>query len=383
MFPFILAVAFTLGVSAFCSVMEALILSTTPTEVESLKKKYPRCGRMLEDLKDGINETISTILTLNTVANTLGSILIGWITAREFGEAWVGVVAGGMTFGILIFAEIIPKNIGVAYRIPLQPYAVFPLAYMRIILRPVTWLTEGMVTRLLIQHNTGANPPEEEIMLLAERSEKGGHLTKNELNMIANALTLDNVRVSEILTPRTVVTAIDKNKTVKEVLNEFTNIPFARMPVYDESIDEIVGMVRRRDMLHALAGGEEEKTVDELKQEIHFIPETVTAAAALQTFLRTHQQLAVVVDEFGSVAGVVTMEDIMEHIIGREIFEKDDLAVDMRELARKKHQIAKQSRRARVPKDPAAASPASAPEETPPAGNAPRKRNPEPKPSPK
>ncbi len=119
------------------------------------------------------------------------------------------------------------------------------------------------------------------------------------------------------------------------------------MPVYRESIDEIVGQVRRRDMLHAIANGEEDLTVGELQQEIHFIPETVTAAAALQTFLRTHQQLAVVVDEFGSVAGVVTMEDIMEHIIGREIFEKDDMAVDMRELARARNQLAKQSRQPR------------------------------------
>ncbi len=365
MLAFTLAVVFTLGVSGFCSVMEALILSTTPTEIEALKKRYPRRGRMLENLKEGINETISTILTLNTVANTLGSILIGWISAREFGEAWVGVVAGAMTFGILIFSEIIPKNVGVAYRVPLQPYAVFPLTYMRVVMRPATWLTENLVTRVFIRPVPENNPPEEEIMLLAEKSEKGGHLTKSELNMIANALSLDDVRVSEIMTPRTVVTAIDRKNTVKEVLTEFTNIPFARMPVYDESIDNIVGMVRRRDMLHAIANGQDERMVDEMKQEIHFIPETVTAAAALQTFLRTHQQLAVVVDEFGSVAGVVTMEDIMEHIIGREIFEKDDLAVDMRELARKRNQIAKQSRRQQASREaPPPATSASGPATT-------------------
>ncbi len=348
MLSFILAVTFTLGVSAFCSVMEALILSTTPTEIEALKKRFPRRGQLLERLKEGINETISTILTVNTIANTLGSILIGWLTARHFGEAWVGLVAGGMTFGILVFAEIIPKNVGVAYRVPLQPYAVHPLYYLRLFFKPVNWLSELLVTTVVVRTNLEGNPPEEEIMLLAEKSEKGGHLSKSELNMIANALSLDNVRVSEIMTPRTVVTALNKTRTVKEVLQDFTNIPFARMPVYEETIDEIVGLVRRRDMLHAIASGEEEKTVDELKQEIHFIPETVTAAAALQTFLRTHQQLAMVVDEFGSVSGVVTMEDIMEHIIGREIFEKDDMAVDMRELARSRNLIEKQQRKVRA-----------------------------------
>ncbi len=356
MLPFILAVTFTLGVSAFCSVMEAMILSTTSTEIEALKKSRPRPGHLLETLKEGINETISTILTVNTVANTLGSILIGWITAREFGEVWVGVVAGGMTFGILVFAEIIPKNVGVAYRVRLQPVAVYPLYYLRLMMKPVTWLSEVLVSRVIIRRDLEANPPEEEIMLLAEKSEKGGHLTKSELNMIANALTLDNVRVSEIMTPRTVVTAIDSSKTVKEVLEIFTNIPFARMPVYRETIDEIVGMVRRRDMLHAIANGEDDKTVDELKEGVHFIPETVTAAAALQTFLRTHQQLAVVVDEFGSVAGVVTMEDIMEQIIGREIFEKDDLAIDMRELARARHRLEKEQRQVRSNDKPSASS---------------------------
>ncbi len=342
---FILAIVFTLGVSALCSTLEAMILSTTTVEIEALKKKSPRKGLLLERLKLRLDETISTILTLNTLANTLGATLVGGLAMSIFGQQWLAVVSGVLSLAILIFSEIIPKNVGVAYRVPLQGSMVYVLQVMVAALRPVTYFS-SMLVRALIRGTPKVSDSDEEILLLAQKGAKEGNLTKNEMDMIANALTLDNIRVSEIMTPRTVVTAIDQTLTVGEVFRQFKNIPFGRMPVFAESIDEIVGLVRRRDLLQAVANGEEDKLVRDLKHEVHFIPETVTAAAALQIFLKTHQQLAVVVDEFGSVAGVVTMEDIMEHIIGREIFEKDDLAIDMRELARaralmmkKRHQV--------------------------------------------
>ncbi len=339
-FPFILAILFTLGVSGICSVMEAVILSTTTAEVEAFKKKAPKQGVLLERLKTRMEETISTILTLNTIANTLGATLVGGLAMRLFGSHWLAFVSGALSLAILVFSEIIPKNAGVLYRVTLFPVLVYPLQGMVAVLRPLTY-----VSNLLVRGILGKKPTEsdsdEEILLLAEKGAKDGRLTQNEMDMISNALSLDNIRVSEIMTPRTVVTAIDQNLTVGEVFRQHPNIPFGRMPVYSESIDEIVGLVRRRDLLQTMAHGDEERLVRDLRQEVHFIPETVTAAAALQIFLKTHQQLAVVVDEFGSVAGVVTMEDIMEHIIGREIFEKDDLAIDMRELARARHLMAK------------------------------------------
>jgi len=335
-----LAILFTLGVSAFCSVMEAMILSTTTAEVEALKKKHPRKGQLLERFKLKIEETISTILTLNTIANTLGATLVGGLAMTLFGNQWLALISGILSLAILIFSEIIPKNIGVAYRVPMQGALVYPLYGMVAALRPVTYLS-NLLVRYLVRGKPAEGYSDEELLLLAQKGAKDGRLTKNEMDMIANALTLDNIRVSEIMTPRTVVTALEQNLTVGEVFRQFRNIPFGRMPVYADSIDEVVGLVRRRDLLQAVANGEENKLVRDLKQEVHFIPETVTAAAALQIFLKTHQQLAVVVDEFGSVAGVVTMEDIMEHIIGREIFEKDDMAIDMRELARARNLMMK------------------------------------------
>jgi CBS domain containing-hemolysin-like protein len=331
---FALALTLTLGVSFFCSLAEAMILSTTVAEIEALKKRSRRRGDALEKLKVEIGDTISTILTLNTVANTLGATIVGGLAAKIFGEAWLGVVSGLLTLAVLIFSEVIPKNLGVIYRVALQPHVVVPLMTARRLLYPVTYLCNLSVRLVTKNKPVEAASSEEEIILLAERSAKEGTLTPAESRMIVNALSLDDVRVSEIMTPRIVVTALDRSATVADVFQQYKNIPFARIPVYRDQLDHVVGLVRRRDLLKAKANDQDAATVGSLAQEVHFIPETVSAAAALQMCLKTHQQLLVVVDEFGSVAGVVTMEDIMEHIIGREIFEKDDVAVDMRELAR-------------------------------------------------
>ncbi len=343
---FVLAIIFTLGVSAICSVIEAMILSTTTAEVEALKKKAPGKGLLLEGFKTRIDETISTVLTLNTIANTLGATLVGGLAIVLFGNEWLAIVSVALAFAILVFAEILPKNIGVVYRVPLQPVMIYPLKVMVAVLRPFT-IVSSFLVRLVLGKRPSTGDSDEEIRLLAQKGAQEGQLTRNEMDMISNALSLDDIRVSEIMTPRTVVTALDCDETVGDVLRQYPNIPFARMPTYEESIDNIVGLVRRRDLLQAMAMGEETKRVRELQEEIHFIPATVTAAAALQVFLRTHQQLAVVVDEFGSVAGVITMEDIMEHILGREIFEKDDMAIDMRELARARHLMAKKHQQTR------------------------------------
>lgn len=333
MFWFAFAIILTLAVSFVCSLMEALILSTTVSEVESLKKTLPRRGLILEQLKQGLEETISTILTLNTIANTLGSITVGALAVQLFGQAILGVLSGFMTLAILFFAEVIPKNLGVVYRRTLQPHVVYPLLWMRNALRPITYFC-NLLVRWVIKHPPEKTDSDEEIILLAERGAQDGSLSKSESSIIANALSLDEIRVSEIMTPRAVVTALKRMDTVGEVFDAFPNIPFARIPVFHESLDDIVGMVRRRDLLKAVANDLEHDLIGAHMHEVHFIPETATAAQALQEFLKTHQQLLVAVDEFGSTAGVLTMEDVMEHLLGREIFEKDDMAVDMRELAR-------------------------------------------------
>jgi CBS domain containing-hemolysin-like protein len=242
-----------------------------------------------------------------------------------------------LTLAVLVFSEVLPKSLGVAYRKTLQPHVVYPIWWMRRALVPITYLC-NMVVRLFIRNVPEIQHSEEEILLLAERGAQQGTLTKSESNIITNALSLDNVRVSTLMTPRTVITALRRDATITDVFRELPSVPFGRMPVYGRNIDDIVGLVRRRDLLKAKANDQDAYTVAQLLTEAHFIPETVAVAQALHLCLKVHTKMLIVVDEFGATAGVLTMEDIIEHILGREIFEKDDVAVDMRELARSQQQ---------------------------------------------
>jgi CBS domain containing-hemolysin-like protein len=331
------AIAVTLTVSFVCSLFEALVLSTTVAEIEALKKKSARRGQRLEQIKVELDETISAILTLNTIANGLGSIVIGALGAHLLGDRMLAVVT--VIFGtvLLVGAEVLPKNIGVVYRRALQPYVVYPLWWMRKVLTPITWAC-NVVVRFIVPQGKHNHRSDEEIILLAEHGARHGTLSQSESSIIANALSLDDVRVSQLMTPRTVVTALRRSATVGEVFREYPNLPFGRMPVYGRNLDDIVGLVRRRDLLKAKANDQDLALVETLMHEAQFIPETATAANALQLCMKVHQQILIVVDEFGATAGVVTMEDLMEHLLGGEIFEKDDVAVDMRELARAKLQ---------------------------------------------
>jgi CBS domain containing-hemolysin-like protein len=350
----VVAILLTLALSFVCSLFEALVLSTTVAEVEGLKKSMPRRGQRLETIKFEIEETISAILTLNTVANAFGSIVIGAIGAHLFGDRRLVVLTAVFGTLLLIAGEVLPKNIGVVYRRTLLPYVIFPLWWMRRILRPFTWVANTIV-RSMVRPKGADHASQEEIILLAERGARHGTLTKNESNLIANALSLDDIRVSELMTPRTVVTALRKDATVADVFRDFPNLPFGRLPVHGRNLDDIVGLVRRRDLLKAKANDQDAATVETLMIEAQFIPDTATAAQALQVCLKSHQKLLLVVDEFGATAGVVTIEDLMEHLIGGEIFEKDDVAIDMREFARAK-QRQRRAARARRTAEPEAPS---------------------------
>ena len=343
---FILAVAFTIGISAICSILEAMVLSTTTAEIESLKKKYPNRGTKLEHYKLELEETSSAILSLNTIANTLGATIVGGLAVKIWPEDAniLFKISSVMAIAILFFSEIIPKNVGVLYRPALQPMLVYPLGLVRALMAPLSGIVAFLV-RLLLKPAQAATNDEEEILLLAEKGAKEGTLTLNKHEMISNALSLDDVLVSEIMTPRTVVYSINDQQTIRSLIEKENNLPFARIPVYREQIDNITGIVRRRDILGAKAKNKDQLYLSELASEPLFIPDNATAEAALQTFLKNNQQLAITVDEFGTMSGVIAMEDIIEHIIGQEIFEDDDPAIDMRELARRQQYAIKRKNR--------------------------------------
>ena len=329
----IISILGTLLVSALCSLLEAMILSTTPTDIERLKKKNPALGAQLEVIREDIEDTISSVLTLNTLANTLGAVLVGGLATQIFGEVWLGVISAAMALGILVFSEIIPKNVGVHYRRSVQPLAVPLLGFIRAALRPFTFLSNKLLEALLGEHREEEGEASSEILLMAEKGAEEGELDREEVNLISNALSLASVKVQKLMTPRTVVTTVPPDEKLRDVLARMRTIRFGRMPVTRPSRDEVLGVVRRRDILHSIASGEGDKLVRELMVEPVFFPELASAAAALETLLDGHQQMGIVVDEFGSFAGVITIEDIVEYLIGKEIYEKDDVAVDMRQLA--------------------------------------------------
>lgn len=332
----VVAIGFTLGVSALCSLLEAFILSTTSAEVEALKKTHAKAGALLERFKDGIDETSSAILTLNTIANTAGATVVGALAAEVLESRWLGVLSAGMVLGILFFSEIIPKNMGVVYRRPLQVYLVYPLSVIRFTMKPLTFFARKMLRVILSQEQPTEEEQEEEIRLLAERSAQTGALSDDERDLISNALSLDDISVESIMTPRTVVHFLRHDFTVEDVCKDHKNLPFARFPIFGETLDDIHGVVRRRDILQEFGEGRGDRTLEDLKGDALFIPETASGLQALQQFMKKHAQMGVVVDEYGSTAGVITMEDIVEHLIGGEIYEDSDLAVDMRELAKKR-----------------------------------------------
>ncbi len=328
---FLLAVFFTLGVSALCSVLESMILSVNALDVEEIGRRHAKVAKLIEQMRHELDSTISSILTLNTVANTLGAILIGGLATELFGDIWLGVISGGMTVAILIFSEILPKNVGVSYRRQLFPTLIYALVGIRKIAMPLTTVSTWVVRLVIKPPKTGVS--EKEITLLAERGAREGTLAGGELQLIQSSLSLKDARISEIMTPRKVVTRVSSDDTTGEVLGRFRTIPFARLPVFCDTDENIIGIVRRRDILQAVAEGRRQERMDQMHRSALFVPEVGTVAKALEQLIENHQQLAIVSDEFGGFAGVVTLEDIFEYLIGREFYEPDDRAVDMRALA--------------------------------------------------
>jgi CBS domain containing-hemolysin-like protein len=337
----VIAVVLTIGVSALCSILEAMVLSLTTAEIENFKKQSPQRGKLIEKYRNELEETSSAILSLNTIANTLGATLAGGLAEKTFGDGSNSILlfAGGMTLGILFFSEILPKNLTVIYRADMIGFLVLPLLVVRLLMSPFSKICKFTMKAMVPSKEKSIEEDEEEIILLARKGAKEGTLSEDESDWVTNALRLDGVKVSEIMTPRTVMLALEENTSVQKVFDQYPNVPFARIPVYADNIDHITGIVRRRDLHNAMVEEKANTLLKDLAYQPLFIPENASADKALRLLLAEHAQLSVSVDEFGSVAGVLAMEDIIESILGQEIFEHDDLAVDMRELAKRKHVV--------------------------------------------
>lgn len=333
MLALIITVLVSTGISALCSTAEAMLYSVQWTHIEQLRERGSRAGEMLFQMRSNIEQPITAVLTLNTVANTAGASIAGALAAAALGEANMPFFAAAFTVLILICGEILPKTLGVAYAAPLSGVLVYYLRALIFVLKPITW-AGGMITRLITPKKKGPEATEDDIRILARLSRQSGVIQPYEETAIRNILALDQKRVHDVMTPRTVVFSLPAATTVEEAYNNTNFWHFSRVPVYEEDNEDIVGMVLRREVARHKDKDKAGVTLGEIMQPIHFVQESQTLDKVLSDFLELHQHLFAVLDEYGGLAGVISLEDVLEEILGREIVDESDVVADMREAAR-------------------------------------------------
>ncbi len=332
----ILAVSVAIIVSALCSVAEAALYSIPQSQVEVLARSGRLSGRMLAALRREIARPITAILTLNTVANTMGAAVAGAAAAAVLGERLLPLFSLGFTLAILFFSEIIPKTVGVAHSRTIAPLIAVPLAGLVRLLTPLIALCQ-IVTRFVSSQNESNLVSTDEITALASLSRRSGIIDLQQEKIIRNIVQLRGKSVRQAMTPRTVVCSLDQHMTVGAAMSirqEWDR--HSRIPVYDQGVDDIVGMVMGKEILLLAADDRPEETLAAITKPIHFVPETASLYTVLMEFFERHQHLFAVVDEYGSFTGLLSLEDVIEEIVGREIVDESDKTVDLRSLARQR-----------------------------------------------
>ncbi|WP_461210764.1 hemolysin family protein [Desulfocurvus sp. DL9XJH121] len=337
MLDLILAVGLAVGVSAFCSVAEAVLYSVPWSRIEQLRKEGKASGNILYALRTDVEKPIAAILSLNTIANTAGAAIAGAAAARLFGQDALGVFTVAFTVVILVFSEILPKTMGVMYTRGLAPFLAQPMRALVWVLSPLVALL-GLVSGLVQRKKGAPHHTEEDITALATMTRRSGVLKPYEEMAIKGVLGLDRKVVREIMTPRTVVFSLPADLTVARSRAEHDIWHHSRVPVYDEDPEEIVGIVYRRDVLRALADDRDDVRMADLMKPVKFVLDSLTLDKVLITFLESRMHLFVVLDEWGGVAGVVSLEDVLEEILGKEIMDETDEVADLRALAREQRE---------------------------------------------
>lgn len=330
-----LAVGLALIISATCSLTETVLYSVSWAHIEKLRKKGDSAGSTLFDMRANIDKPIAAVLTLNTVANTAGSAIAGAAFTTVFGTEHMWAFALAFTLLILAFGEIVPKTMGVVYANPLSTVLVRPLAVIVKLLSPVVWLT-GLLTRLITSSSTGPQVSEDDIRAVTSLSRQAGRIQPFEERTIRNILSLDQKRVRDIMTPRTVVFSLPADMSIGEAYQLPELWHFSRIPIYGENNEDLVGIVSRRILGQRSAAGEVAPLLGDIMTPLQFVPESHTLDKLLQEFLDSRIHLFAVLDEYGGLAGVVSLEDVVEEVLGREIMDESDNVADLRELARQR-----------------------------------------------
>lgn len=341
-FFFLVSITF----SFLCSVWEAVLLSITPAYAELELQKGTKVGHLLQSFKQKISRPLSAILTLNTIAHTVGAMGVGaqaeaiWSSSAGLSIPFINVTIGAnavvgvvMTLAILILSEIIPKTIGANYWKALTPFTVKSLNFIIIALYPLVYLCE-LITTKLKKEKTGFSRVD--FSATAKLSQKDGALKQSEYRIIDNLLRFSTILAKDVMTPRTVVIAAEENMTIQAFYEKHPNLRFSRIPIYDKSKDNINGFFMKDDMLSNIIQKNGDAPLKSIIREIMIINDTFPIPELFNKFMEKREHVALIVDEFGGMSGIVTMEDVIETLLGLEIMDEFDNTDDMQALARKK-----------------------------------------------
>lgn len=327
--------ALSVGVSALCSLMEATIYAVPVAYVKNFEQRGSWAGRKLAHYKEKIAKPIAAILILNTVANSGGAAVAGALVIETYGESATASFTALFVLVVLYFSEIIPKQIGVSHAKALAPVLVYPLHFIVVVLSPAI-LVVNFFSALFEKESNVVSP--EEVTSLAQLGGEEGSLDSLEAQVIKNVVGLDSVLVRDILTPRVVVSRVDEEATVASLEETILDWRHSRIPVYNSNDpDHVTSYVLQRDLNRFLLTGDRSKKVGELSRPLLIVPESTTADKVLAQFFTAGEHIAGVVNEHGGFAGIVTMEDVVEEIIGAEIMDEYDKVEDLRKYARTRY----------------------------------------------
>jgi CBS domain containing-hemolysin-like protein len=330
---FLMITAFLVVLISFMSsVLEAVILSVTHAHVEVLKKKKPKAGAILQDFKTRIDKPIAAILTLNTISHTAGSTIIGALVLKLYGDGYVAISSAILTLVILIFAEIIPKTIGARYWKQLAPISAYSIKVLVFFMYPFVVLS-NRISRMVGAQNRAVRITREEMLANVEMGETEGILQKKETLIIKNLLKLNSIFVKDVMTPRSVLMAYQKDQTINEIMDEYKSVPFSRVPIYDKDLDNIVGMIFRYEFLELYGKDQGHIKLEEFMHPIHTVHQNNSIAMTLDEFIKRREHMFLAVDDYGGTMGIVTLEDAVETLLGVEIMDETDDVEDMRKLA--------------------------------------------------
>ncbi|MFC6860614.1 CNNM domain-containing protein [Zunongwangia atlantica] len=324
--------------SFMCSILEAALLSFTPSYIKIKKQEGKHYAEVLANFKKDIDKPLIAILTINTVAHTVGSILVGVQAEKTYGDGSnaVGIVSGLLTLGILIFSEIIPKTLGATYWDKMGSFTATSLRFMIAPLKytGILWLL--MLTTRLIGKSAKVNTmSREEFAAITEAAEEEGVFEENESTVIKNMLVFKSVVAKDIMTPFSVAITEDESMSIEDFHHSHKNLKFSRIPVYKEKSNNITGFILKDDVLEEMIKQNGKAKLESLKREIFVTTSEVPIPDLFDIFIRKRTHISIVTDEFGNVVGLVTMEDIIETLLGLEIMDESDNIEDMQKLARK------------------------------------------------